>query len=145
MRTLILAAAISLWTWTAGAIEPPTELVVVDLKIGDGVTAEPGSGISVHYTGWLFDPSAESDDPCLARGKQFDSSRPRLRTFNFLLSEGYVIPGWDSGIVGMQVGGQRCLVIPPDLAYGERGAGRGSIPPNATLIFEVELLSVTEF
>ena len=144
MRTAIVAAVI-LAPWFAHAIEPPTELVVVELKTGDGRVAEAGRGVSVHYTGWLFDPEAATGDPCLARGLQFDSSRNRQRPFNFPLGEGFVIPGWDAGVVGMRVGGQRCLVIPPDMAYGEHGAARGVIPPDATLVFEVEVLSVADF
>jgi len=144
-RAAAVALAAFLAPSAALAIEPPAELVVVDLQTGDGRLAEAGRGVSVHYTGWLFDPDAATDDPCLARGKQFDSSRNRQRPFNFPLGEGFVIPGWDIGVVGMQVGGQRCLVIPPDMAYGEHGAARGLIPPNATLVFEVEVLSVADF
>lgn len=144
MRTAMVAAVL-LAPWFAHAIEPPAELVVVDLQTGDGRVAEAGRGVSVHYTGWLFDPEAATDDPCLARGLRFDSSRNRQRPFNFPLGEGFVIPGWDAGVVGMRVGGQRCLVIPPDMAYGEHGAARGVIPPNATLVFEVEVLSVADF
>ena len=143
-RAAVVAAAI-LAPWFAHAIEPPAGLVVVDLQTGDGRVAEAGRGVSVHYTGWLFDPSAATGDPCLARGLQFDSSRNRQRPFNFPLGEGFVIPGWDAGVVGMRVGGQRCLVIPPDMAYGEHGAARGVIPPNATLVFEIEVLSVADF
>ena len=143
-RAAAVAAAI-LAPWFAHAIEPPAELVVVDLQAGDGRVAEAGRGVSVHYTGWLFDPGAATGDPCLARGLQFDSSRNRQRPFNFPLGEGFVIPGWDAGVVGMRVGGQRCLVIPPDMAYGEHGAARGVIPPHATLVFEIEVLSVADF
>lgn len=144
-RPAAVALAAFLAPWTALAIEPPAKLVVVDLQTGDGRFVEVGRGVSVHYTGWLFDPDAATDDPCLARGKQFDSSRNRQRPFNFPLGEGFVIPGWDIGVVGMQVGGHRCLVVPPDMAYREHGAGGGVIPPNATLIFEVEVLSVADF
>lgn len=145
MTRAAVVAAMILAPWFAHAIEPPSELVVVDLQAGDGQIAEAGREVSVHYTGWLFDPAAAAGDPCLARGQQFDSSWSRQQPFNFPLGEGSVIPGWDAGVVGMRVGGQRCLVIPPDMAYGERGAGRGVIPPNATLIFEVKLLSVADF
>jgi peptidylprolyl isomerase len=100
-----------------------------DLQAGDGAAAEAGKQVSVHYTGWLTD------------GTKFDSSIDRGEPFSFVLGAGNVIPGWDEGVVGMKVGGKRQLVIPPQLAYGESGAG-GVIPPNATLIFEVELLSV---
>jgi peptidylprolyl isomerase len=100
-----------------------------DLQTGDGATAEAGQQVSVHYTGWLTD------------GTKFDSSIDRGTPFTFTLGAGNVIPGWDEGVAGMKVGGKRQLVIPPELAYGQSGAG-GVIPPNATLIFEVELLSV---
>jgi len=103
-----------------------------DLVTGDG-TAATGRGqtVSVHYTGWLED------------GTEFDSSKGRGEPFGFPLGVQYVIPGWDQGIVGMKVGGVRRLTIPPQLGYGERGAG-GVIPPNATLTFEVELLDISE-
>lgn len=100
-----------------------------DLIVGDGTLAQPGSTVSVHYTGWLQD------------GTKFDSSLDRNQPFSFQLGQGEVIRGWDEGVSGMKVGGKRRLIIPPDLAYGSQGAG-GVIPPNATLIFEVELLGV---
>lgn len=100
-----------------------------DLEEGTGESPEAGQTVSVHYTGWLED------------GTMFDSSLLRGQPFDFTLGVGQVIPGWDEGVASMQVGGKRQLVIPPDLAYGEEGAG-GVIPPNATLIFEVELLDV---
>jgi len=90
----------------------------------------------VHYTGWLYEAAAPEN-----KGKQFDSSRDGGRPFSFVLGGGQVIPGWDQGVAGMQAGGKRKLIIPPHLAYGERGAG-GVIPPNATLVFEVELLAI---
>ena len=90
----------------------------------------------MHYTGWLYDPTADNN-----RGKKFDSSKDRNDPFKFDLGAGMVIGGWDEGVQGMQVGGKRVLTIPPQLGYGARGAG-GVIPPNATLVFEVELLGV---
>jgi FKBP-type peptidyl-prolyl cis-trans isomerase FkpA len=109
---------------------------MTDTVIGSGVEATPGQNISVHYTGWLYDP-AKPDN----KGRKFDSSRDRGQPFQFTLGVGQVIGGWDQGFAGMKVGGQRTLVIPPELGYGARGAG-GVIPPNATLLFEVELLAV---
>jgi len=104
-------------------------LVYEDLTTGAGATAQAGDRVSVHYTGWLTD------------GRKFDSSKDRGEPFDFPLGAGQVIRGWDEGVQGMQVGGVRKLAIPPQLGYGARGAG-GVIPPNATLVFEVELLGV---
>jgi FKBP-type peptidyl-prolyl cis-trans isomerase FkpA len=115
---------------------PLTMLMQTDTKVGSGKEAVSGKKVSVHYTGWLFDPSAPSN-----KGKKFDSSRDRGDPFSFNLGAGQVIRGWDQGVAGMKVGGARTLVIPSAMAYGERGAG-GVIPPNATLLFEVELLDV---
>jgi len=109
---------------------------MTDTKIGTGAEATPGQVITVHYTGWLFDPAAADN-----KGRKFDSSRDRGDPFSFELGAGHVIAGWDNGFAGMKVGGQRTLVIPPEQGYGARGAG-GVIPPNATLLFEVELLAV---
>lgn len=100
-----------------------------DVVVGTGATAVPGKPVSVHYTGWL------------TNGEKFDSSVDRGKPFVFPLGEGQVIKGWDEGVVGMKAGGKRQLRIPPALGYGEAGAG-GDIPPNATLIFDVELLEV---
>src|SRR5690606_18919169 len=116
-----------------------TELTILQLAAGDGPVAEPGDRISVHYTGWLYDPGAED-----RRGAEFDSSRARSQPFTFQLGAVQVIRGWDEGVAGMEVGGRRLLFIPPDYAYGERGAGGGAIPPNSTLVFDVELLEVLE-
>ena len=109
---------------------------MTDTTIGTGAEAVPGQTIQVHYTGWLFDESAPDN-----KGRKFDSSRDRSQPFEFQLGVGMVIAGWDQGFAGMRVGGQRTLVIPPELGYGARGAG-GVIPPGATLLFEVELLGV---
>ena len=109
---------------------------MIDHKVGAGAEAVPGKTVVVHYTGWLFDPSAAEN-----KGKKFDSSRDRGDPFRFPLGGGRVIAGWDQGVAGMKVGGQRTLIIPPELGYGARGAG-GVIPPNATLVFDVELLGV---
>ncbi len=109
---------------------------MTDIKVGTGAEATAGAFVTVHYTGWLFDASAADN-----RGRKFDSSRDRNDPFQFTLGVGQVIQGWDQGVQGMKVGGQRVLTIPPELGYGARGAG-GVIPPNATLIFDVELLAV---
>jgi len=103
---------------------------ILELKVGTGVVAAPFTTVTVHYTGWLMN------------GTQFDSSKDRNKPFEFTLGARRVIPGWDMGIVGMKVGGLRQLIIPPELAYGKKGAG-GVIPPNATLKFQVELLAVS--
>ncbi|WP_149540347.1 FKBP-type peptidyl-prolyl cis-trans isomerase [Siccirubricoccus phaeus] len=109
---------------------------MIDRKLGTGAEALPGQNVEVHYTGWLFDAAAPEN-----KGRKFDSSRDRDEPFVFLLGAGHVIAGWDQGVAGMKVGGERTLIIPPELGYGARGAG-GVIPPNATLLFEVELLGV---
>ena len=114
-------------------IEMPDGLKYTDNKVGDGATAKPGQTVSVHYTGWLYKDGA--------KGVKFDSSLDRGQPFQFTLGAQQVIAGWDEGVAGMKVGGERTLIIPPDLGYGARGAG-GVIPPNATLMFEVELLDV---
>ena len=113
-----------------------TELIITDVLAGDGATAEAGQNIVVHYTGWLYDPS-KSDN----KGSKFDSSVDRGQPFVFPLGAGRVIQGWDQGFGGMQIGGKRVLIIPSEMGYGERGAG-ADIPPNAALLFEVELLSI---
>jgi len=104
-----------------------------DTVLGTGDVAEAGQNVSVHYTGWLYKDGV--------KGAKFDSSKDRNDPFSFELGAGMVIGGWDEGVQGMRVGGTRILVIPPALGYGARGAG-GVIPPNATLMFEVELLDV---
>jgi FKBP-type peptidyl-prolyl cis-trans isomerase FkpA len=114
----------------------PTSLQKIDVKQGSGAEATAGKVVIVHYTGWLYDPSKPDK-----KGSKFDSSRDAGKPFDFPLGGGRVIKGWDQGVAGMMVGGQRTLIIPPDMGYGARGAG-GVIPPNATLIFDVELLEV---
>ena len=113
-----------------------TELVKTDVKKGTGAQATTGKKVAVHYTGWLYDEAAADK-----RGKKFDSSRDRGTPFEFPLGAGQVIKGWDLGVEGMKIGGQRTLIIPASLGYGARGAG-GVIPPNATLVFDVELLGI---
>jgi FKBP-type peptidyl-prolyl cis-trans isomerase len=113
-----------------------SELIKTDVKLGNGTEAVTGKNVSVHYTGWLYDEAAAGH-----KGKKFDSSRDRNEPFEFPLGAGHVIKGWDTGVAGMKVGGQRTLIIPPAMGYGARGAG-GVIPPNATLVFDVELLGV---
>ncbi len=108
-------------------------LIIKDVVVGTGKAAVAGQSVTVHYTGWLFYGGE--------RGKKFDSSKDRGDPFVFPLAAGHVIKGWDEGVQGMKIGGTRTLTIPPELGYGARGAG-GAIPPNATLIFEVELLGV---
>ena len=110
-------------------IKTASGLVIEDLVVGNGDVAAAGQKVTVHYTGWLTD------------GKKFDSSKDRGEAFVFPLGRGQVIRGWDEGVAGMKVGGKRKLTIPPNLGYGARGAG-GAIPPNATLVFEVELLAI---
>lgn len=111
-----------------GRTEAVTELEIDDVKVGTGAEAVPGKTVTVHYTGWLTD------------GTRFDSSHERGEPFTFSLGAGQVIPGWEQGVAGMKVGGTRILVIPPDMGYGEQGTG--PIPPNATLVFQVDLLAV---
>ena len=113
-----------------------TQLQMTDTKVGTGAEARPGRVVRVHYTGWIYDASKADK-----RGEKFDSSKDRNEPFEFPLGGGQVIPGWDQGFAGMKVGGTRVLTIPPNMGYGARGAG-GVIPPNATLVFEVELLEV---
>ncbi|MGE0257524.1 MAG: FKBP-type peptidyl-prolyl cis-trans isomerase [Alphaproteobacteria bacterium] len=113
--------------------ELPSGLKYTDEKAGTGAEAKRGDKVTVHYTGWLYNNGQ--------KGKKFDSSVDRGEPFTFNLGAGQVIPGWDQGVAGMKVGGKRTLIIPANLAYGARGAG-GVIPPNATLMFDVELLKV---
>jgi peptidylprolyl isomerase len=146
-RTLTLAALALVATMTGVfAVAPSTAMAqvgktmttasglqITDDKIGTGATPKPGQICVMHYTGWLYQDGA--------KGKKFDSSVDRGTPFEFPIGKGQVIGGWEEGVATMKVGGKRTLIIPPSLGYGARGAG-GVIPPNATLIFEVELLNV---
>jgi FKBP-type peptidyl-prolyl cis-trans isomerase len=142
---ILLSASVIISACTQQAPQPAAapvvtsgvaELIKTDVKPGTGAVAVAGNNVSVHYTGWLYDAAAPEH-----KGMKFDSSRDRAMPFQFPLGAGRVIKGWDQGVAGMKVGGQRTLVIPPELGYGARGAG-GVIPPNATLVFDVELLGV---
>lgn len=141
MRWLLpLFVAFSLAACTAA---PPAQatgsvdkLIIIDHTVGTGTEAKAGMNVTVHYTGWLYDDSAKDK-----HGIKFDSSRDHGQPFTFPLGADQVIQGWDQGVVGMKVGGKRTLLIPASLGYGARGAG-GDIPPNASLVFDVELLNV---
>ena len=113
----------------------PDGLKIIDVKVGTGATPKTGQTCVMHYTGWLYENGT--------KGKKFDSSVDRNEPFEFAIGTGNVIKGWDEGVITMKVGGKRTLIIPPALGYGARGAG-GVIPPNATLMFDVELLDVKE-
>jgi len=113
-----------------------SELKKIDTVVGDGTEATAGKEVDVHYTGWLFDENAPDN-----KGQKFDSSLDRGQLFSFPLGAGHVIKGWDEGVAGMKIGGKRTLIIPSEMGYGARGAG-GVIPPNATLVFDVELHGV---
>jgi peptidylprolyl isomerase len=118
---------------SAQTITTPSGLKITDTQVGTGAEPKPGQTCVMHYTGWLYENGA--------KGRKFDSSVDRGQPFEFPLGMRRVIAGWDEGVATMKVGGKRTLVIPPELGYGARGAG-GVIPPNATLIFDVELLGV---
>jgi FKBP-type peptidyl-prolyl cis-trans isomerase FkpA len=144
--TLSAAAVVLACAALAGCARTPVPAVapanqvaaleVTDLVIGQGAEATPGSQVTVHYTGWTYDDTRPEK-----KGAAFDSSRKSGQPFSFMLGQRQVIAGWDQGVTGMKVGGQRRLVIPSALAYGDRGAG-GVIAPGATLVFDVELLAV---
>jgi len=136
----LLALALALLVGGAAArVEAAQEtttasgLKIIDTKVGDGATPKTGQSCVMHYTGWLYNDGV--------KGEKFDSSLDRGQPFAFNIGTGQVIRGWDEGVASMKVGGKRTLIIPPELGYGARGAG-GVIPPNATLIFDVELLDV---
>jgi FKBP-type peptidyl-prolyl cis-trans isomerase FkpA len=143
--SLVLGAAIAVCsaqaskTATAASEKsalPPTALMIVDQKLGEGPAVEDKQPVLVHYTGYLWDATAPGN-----RGKQFDSSTKQPVPFGFIVGAGRVIKGWDEGVLGMKVGGQRTVIVPPDKAYKERGAG-AVIPPNATLVFDIELMGI---
>jgi peptidylprolyl isomerase len=148
-RTLVVPSQMGYGERGAGGVIPPNATLVfevellnviktevIDTKVGEGEEAQAGQNVSVHYTGWLYDEDAADH-----KGTKFDSSYDRNEPLDFPLGKGQVIPGWDIGLQGMKVGGQRTLIIPPQMAYGERGAAN-VIPPNATLIFDVELVAI---
>lgn len=137
---LCLAIALS----GCGAADPPspgrlTALETIDRTLGKGASATLGRTVSVHYTGWLYDRNAAN-----RHGMKIDSSRDRDMPLNFRLGAGHVIRGWDEGVIGMRVGGKRVLMIPPEYAYGQTGSGR-TIPPDGSLVFEIELLAVRNY
>ncbi len=141
MRHWILLLLFCLLTACADPGPPPGGSVAalqrIDETTGSGAVAQSGMQVTVHYTGWIYDMRAPQQ-----RGEKFDSSLDRDEPFTFLLGAGQVIRGWDEGVAGMKVGGKRVLLIPADMGYGRKGAGGGVIPPNASLVFEVELLDV---
>jgi FKBP-type peptidyl-prolyl cis-trans isomerase FkpA len=141
MRYVFVLMMATLLTGCGGGDGPTAPSVnvpfsVTELRAGTGREAVAGKAVTVHYTGWLYDPNQPNN-----KGSQFDTS-VNGQPYSFVLGAGAVIRGWDQGLVGLKVGGVRQLVIPPDLAYG--AAGRGPIPPNATLLFEVELMAVAD-
>ena len=137
IKTLLgLSLLVFSFTFTNYANAVSEVFTKTDVRIGKGEDAVAGKIVNVHYTGWLFDKTAPNN-----KGEKFDSSRDRPGHFTFPLGAGRVIKGWDEGVQGMKVGGQRTLIIPSSMGYGSRGAG-GSIPPNAKLIFDVELMGV---
>jgi peptidylprolyl isomerase len=130
---LVATGASTATAQTGKTVTTPTGLQITDSKAGTGATPKTGQTCVMHYTGWLYENGA--------KGKKFDSSVDRGQPFEFPIGVRRVIAGWDEGVATMKVGGKRTLIIPPELGYGARGAA-GAIPPNATLIFEVELLDV---
>src|SRR5580693_7934505 len=130
---LLALAAAPLAAQAAGEVTTPSGLRIIDVKPGTGPVPQAGQTVTVNYTGWLFVDGK--------KGKKFDSSLDRNEPFSFTLGQGQVIKGWDEGVATMHIGGKRTLIIPPDLGYGANGAG-GVIPTGATLIFDVDLISV---
>lgn len=142
-QLLVMSAALVAFGCSGGDSSPTSPTILpfapfsqMDLRVGAGADATVGKQLTVHYTGWLYDPRLPEQ-----KGRQVDTSAGR-EPFAFTLGAGQVIRGWDQGVAGMKVGGLRRLIIPPDLAYGSAGAGGGLIPPNATLLFNIELLDV---
>jgi peptidylprolyl isomerase len=139
LAVVSLAGAFAIATSTTMAqtaakpVTTPSGLKYTDTKVGTGAMPKPGQTCVMHYTGWLYENGV--------KGKKFDSSVDRGQPFEFVIGKHQVIAGWDEGVASMKIGGKRTLIIPPELGYGARGAG-GVIPPNATLIFDVELLNV---
>jgi len=131
---LVTAAAAPMAMTATTAQAAAVQFKMTDVKVGTGPVAAAGQPVTVNYTGWLYVNGA--------KGKKFDSSFDHGQPFTFPLGAGAVIPGWDKGVAGMKVGGERTLIIPSDLAYGDRGTPDGTIPPGATLIFDVQLLKV---
>ncbi|HET6251301.1 MAG TPA: FKBP-type peptidyl-prolyl cis-trans isomerase [Tepidisphaeraceae bacterium] len=132
---LVFGAATPLATPALAApMAQPNGLKMTDVKVGNGAVAKAGQPVTVNYTGWLYVNGA--------KGAKFDSSFDHGQPFTFPLGAGAVIPGWDKGVAGMKVGGERTLIIPPELGYGAAGTPGGPIPPNATLMFDVQLLKV---
>jgi FKBP-type peptidyl-prolyl cis-trans isomerase FkpA len=129
----LAACTAALPSRTSGEVD---KLTMIDTKVGTGAEAAPGMKVTVHYTGWLYDDGARNK-----HGSEFDCSCDHGEPFAFVLGAGNVIKGWDQGVVGMRVGGKRTLLIPASLGYGARGAG-SDIPPNASLVFDLELLGV---
>jgi FKBP-type peptidyl-prolyl cis-trans isomerase FkpA len=130
---IITCVALLICAGCGGSSTAPSTVTQTDLTVGTGATAAAGNRVTVAYTGWLFDSGQPN-----SKGRQFDSAP----SFSFTIGANQVIKGWDQGVPGMRVGGQRRLIIPPDLAYGSAGAGNGLIPPNATLVFDITLISV---
>lgn len=139
MRRVLVLLTTLLLLGACGQASPPytggkvDALKVIDLKVGDGAVAKPGMDVLVDYTGWIYDQHAPAN-----KGRKFDSSRDHGAPFSFVLGQGRVIKGWDRGVAGMRVGGERRLIIPPSLGYGKRGAG-DVIPPGAALVFDITL------
>jgi FKBP-type peptidyl-prolyl cis-trans isomerase FkpA len=136
-RAALLFALVAVTGCAQGEVMDVSELTMTDERVGTGHEALPGRQVTVHYTGWLYDPGREGN-----KGSKFDSSGDRNEPFTFPLGAGRVIAGWDQGVRGMKVGGRRTLTIPSKLAYGPAGVGDGLIPGNAALVFDVELIDV---